>query len=91
MKRLADQHGRVAERQHGIAEGQQRVPARFRRRAEFDEILAAYRTWRARFCDETGELQPKYRQRKMVASFLRDETRPASAAIPVPKGPVEVW
>ena len=82
--------GWYARRFGPVVEFRRRV-ASFRRRAEFDEILAAYRTWRARFCDETGELQPKYRQRKMVASFLRDETRPASAAIPVPKGPVEVW
>ena len=32
-----------------------------RTRAEFHEILAAYRTWRARFCDAHGELLPAYR------------------------------
>jgi tRNA-dihydrouridine synthase B len=62
--------------------------------AEFEEILAEYRKWRAQFCDERGELTPRYQLSPMVASFLRPDTEPASArreAIPVPRGPVEVW
>jgi tRNA-dihydrouridine synthase len=53
-----------------------------RTRAEFDEILAAYRTWRARFCDARGELLPQYQPGR--ADHARD-------SIPMPKGPIEVW
>lgn len=61
-------------------------------RAEFHEILADYTRWREQFLDGNGELQPRYRPGPMVASFMQDQ--PAAAArqaIPVPKGPVEVW
>jgi tRNA-dihydrouridine synthase B len=63
-------------------------------RAEFEEILGHYLRWRAQFCDEQGELLPRFRLAPMVPSFLRPEPEPASArraAIPVPQGPVEVW
>ncbi len=64
-------------------------------RAEFEEIMARYEKWRAPFCDERGELRPKFRPGPLVASFMQEEsTGPAAArrdAIPVPKGPVEVW
>jgi tRNA-dihydrouridine synthase B len=63
-------------------------------RAHYGEILAGYQLWRAQFCDADGELLPRFQLTPMVASFLRDPTEPASArrdAIPVPKGPVEVW
>jgi nifR3 family TIM-barrel protein len=53
-----------------------------RTRAEFHDILAAYRTWRARFCDAQGELLPPYRPD--AADHARD-------SIPVPKGPISVW
>jgi nifR3 family TIM-barrel protein len=59
-------------------------------RAEFEEILESYLRWRAQFCDESGELLPRFRPAPMVPSFLS----PAVArrdAIPVPRGPVEVW
>ena len=46
------------------------------------------RVWRARFCDERGELLPRYRPPELVASSSR--TR-AQDSIPVPKGPIEVW
>jgi tRNA-dihydrouridine synthase B len=62
-------------------------------RAEFQEILADYLKWREQFLDEHGELKPQYRPAPLVPSFLQD-AEPASAlraAIPVPKGPVEVW
>jgi tRNA-dihydrouridine synthase B len=61
--------------------------------AEFERILGSYLEWRRQFCDEAGELLPRYQLAPMVASFLR-ESEPASArreSIPVPKGPVEVW
>lgn len=63
-------------------------------REEFEAILARYLEWRRQFCDADGELTPRYRLAPMVASFLRPEEEPESArreAIPVPKGPVEVW
>jgi nifR3 family TIM-barrel protein len=64
-----------------------------RTRAEFDEIVADYRQWRAQFCDEAGELTARYRPAALVASFMQDEGPPSTTrtAIPVPKGPVEVW
>ena len=59
-------------------------------RAEFEGLLAEYIEWREQFLDEDGELKPNYRPGPMAASFME----PASAqrsAIPVPRGPVEVW
>lgn len=70
-----------------------------RSRAEFDEVLTEYLRWRAQFCDGQGELLPRYQPAPMVPSFMSgdsepDPTEPASVrrtAIPVPRGPVEVW
>jgi nifR3 family TIM-barrel protein len=62
-------------------------------RADFEAAVAEYLAWRAPFCDDQGELLPKYRPGPMVASFMdageagvfgRDE-------IPVPRGPIETW
>jgi len=61
-----------------------------RTRAEFEEIVARYEAWRARFCDAHGELLPQYAPAPLVASFMAEST-PGRAAIPVPKGPIEVW
>jgi tRNA-dihydrouridine synthase B len=61
-------------------------------RADFEAALGEYLRWRAPFCDGQGELQPKFRPDPLVASFLREAgDAPARGAIPVPKGPVEVW
>jgi nifR3 family TIM-barrel protein len=61
-------------------------------RADFEAALGEYLRWRAPFCDGQGELQPKFRPDPLVASFLREGgDAPARGAIPVPKGPVEVW
>jgi nifR3 family TIM-barrel protein len=64
-------------------------------RADFEAALAEYAAWRAPFCDEHGELLPKYQPGPMVASFMREpDEAPGSLAresIPVPRGPVEVW
>jgi tRNA-dihydrouridine synthase B len=62
-------------------------------RADFEAAVAGYLAWRAQFCDEQGVLREKFAPAPLVASFMRD---PADAAferdaIPVPKGPVEVW
>ena len=65
-----------------------------RTRAQFEEIVAAYEKWRAPYCDERGELLPRFRPDPLVASFMRDPDDPAVLqrdAIPVPKGPVDTW
>jgi tRNA-dihydrouridine synthase B len=58
---------------------------------EFEEILEQYRVWRRQFLDETGQLKPNYRPPPMEASFMREPSVADRQAIPVPKGPVEVW
>ena len=60
-------------------------------RAQFHEILANYRRWRAQFLDEGGELLPRFRPPPMVASFMQDAIVPQAGRVHVPKGPVEVW
>jgi nifR3 family TIM-barrel protein len=63
-------------------------------RADFEAALTEYVAWRRQFCDEHGELLPKFAPAPMVASFMRsgaDEDSAERQAIPVPKGPVEVW
>src|SRR4051812_39341998 len=64
-----------------------------RSRADFDAAVAEYLTWRKPFCDDRGELLPRYAPGPLVPSFMRDPDDPAvfRDAIPVPKGPVEVW
>ena len=66
----------------------------FGTKAEFEALLANYEKWRAPFCDERGELLAKFRPAPMVATFMLDPDDPAvlrRSAIPVPKGPVDVW
>lgn len=62
-------------------------------RADFEKALADYLAWRRQFCDDAGELLPKFRPDPLVASFLRDPDDPVFQrdAIPVPKGPVDTW
>ncbi len=60
-------------------------------KAEFDELLENYLKWRAQFVDERGELKPQYQPPPMVASFMQEPGVAQRQAIPVPKGPVEVW
>ncbi|MGV3755851.1 MAG: tRNA dihydrouridine synthase DusB [Verrucomicrobiota bacterium] len=62
-------------------------------RAQYYEIIEEYRQWRMQFLDENGELKAQYQPPPMIASFMQ-ESEPGVAqrqAIPVPKGPVEVW
>lgn len=60
--------------------------------ADFDAAVTEYVAWRAQFCDERGELLPRFTPAPMVASFMRADADPAErTAIPVPKGPVDVW
>ena len=60
-------------------------------KAQFHEILENYLRWRQQFVDESGELKPQYRPAPMVASFMQEPGVAQRTAIPVPKGPVEVW
>ncbi len=60
-------------------------------KAQFHEILENYLRWRLQFVDGTGELKPQYRPAPMVASFMQEPGVVQRTAIPVPKGPVEVW
>jgi tRNA-dihydrouridine synthase B len=60
-------------------------------RAQFHELLAHYRLWRAQFLDETGQLKPRFRPAPLLASFMAAPGALPAAHIPVPKGPVEVW
>jgi tRNA-dihydrouridine synthase B len=64
-----------------------------RSRADFEAALTGYLAWRRQFCDDQGELRPKFQPDPLVASFLRDPDDPVFArdSIPVPKGPVETW
>jgi nifR3 family TIM-barrel protein len=65
-----------------------------RSRADFEAAIAEYLVWRAQFCDARGELLGKYAPTPLVPSFMRepgDAEVFAREAIPVPKGPVDVW
>ena len=82
-----------AKRLGPVAEFRRRL-AGFRTRADFSAALAAYRVWRARFCDDHGELLPRYRQAEPAPAFQPGNPARAGAggpdAIPVPKGPIAV-
>ena len=60
-------------------------------RVEFHELVARYREWRRQFLDEAGGLKPGYRPPPLVASFMQEPAVAARQAIPVPRGPVEIW
>jgi hypothetical protein len=60
-------------------------------RAEFHAVLESYRNWREQFLGPDGELLPRFQPAPMVASFMRDPASATRGAIPVPKGPVDVW
>lgn len=61
-------------------------------RDDFEDVLADYLQWRGRFLDENGQLQARYQPPPLIASFMRDEEDFGSpTAIPVPKGPIDVW
>ncbi len=65
-----------------------------RSRADFAAAIDEYVEWRKQFCDEAGELQDRFAPERMVASFMRDPNEPEALsrnAIPVPKGPIDVW
>ena len=63
-------------------------------RADFESAIDEYVAWRRQFCDESGELLPKFAPAPLVPSFLRaadDSEESGREAIPVPRGPVELW
>jgi tRNA-dihydrouridine synthase B len=59
-------------------------------RVEFEDLLADYIRWREQFLDENGNLKPNYQPGRMISSFM-EPAATQREAIPVPKGPVEVW
>ena len=60
-------------------------------RAEFESVLDEFLRWRLRFLDDQGRLLAKFRPTPLVASFMQEPEVAQRNAIPVPKGPVEVW
>jgi tRNA-dihydrouridine synthase len=60
-------------------------------KAEFHEVLQWYIQWRQQFLDENGELKPRFQPAPMVATLMQEPKSTQREAIPVPKGPVEVW
>jgi tRNA-dihydrouridine synthase B len=60
-------------------------------KAQFHEIVGNYLRWREQFVGPDGELLAKYQPAPMVASFMQEPGVAQRTAIPVPKGPVEVW
>ena len=62
-------------------------------REDFKKVLAEYLEWREKFTDTNGNLLPQYQLPPMVASFMQEPETAVEKrkAIPVPKGPVEVW
>jgi nifR3 family TIM-barrel protein len=60
-------------------------------RDDFLSVLENYLRWRERFLDENGQLLRRFQPPPMTASFMSDEESGPPAAIPVPKGPVEIW
>jgi tRNA-dihydrouridine synthase B len=62
------------------AEFKRRI-VRLSTRSEFEEVVAAYRQWRAQFLDENHRLRPQYEPRSLEAV----------STIATPKGPNELW
>jgi nifR3 family TIM-barrel protein len=62
-------------------------------RADFEAVVAEYLKWRSGFCDDRGVLLEKYAPAPLTPSFMSGEEPDPNerSAIPVPKGPVEVW
>jgi nifR3 family TIM-barrel protein len=76
-------------RRFGPAAEFKRRVVRLESRAEFDEILAAYRAWRAPFLDSTGALLPRFQPLPMPTTLGAESA--AGERIAVPRGPVERW
>jgi tRNA-dihydrouridine synthase B len=60
-------------------------------KAEYDEILGSYVKLRGQFLDNEGELLPRYRNAPLAITLENPSSATTRTAIPVPRGPVEVW
>jgi nifR3 family TIM-barrel protein len=60
-------------------------------RADFYETLDHYLKWREQFLDGNGNLKPNYQPPPLVSSFMQEPGATTRMAIPVPKGPVDLW
>ena len=60
-------------------------------KAEFDALLEEFLRWREQFLDDSGELSERYQPAAMKPDFADEPEVFRREAIPVPKGPVEVW
>ena len=69
----------------GPAKEFHKLVVRLNTRAEFDEILVAYRQWRAQFLDADGDLLPHYEPHPL--GLAAEPTH----AVKVPAGPNELW
>jgi tRNA-dihydrouridine synthase B len=62
-----------------------KLVVRLSTRADFDEILVAYRQWRTQFLDADGDLLPPYKPHPL--GLAAEPTQ----AVKVPAGPNELW
>ena len=63
---------------------------RIANREDFDRALADYVEWRQQFLDAEGRLRHPYAPPPLPGAYSEAEEA-ATAALPVPKGPVELW
>ncbi len=79
-------------RRFGPASEFNKKVVRISTREDFAAVLENYMRWRERFLDNDGQLKSQFQPAPMVASFLQpEEAGAAPSAIPVPKGPIDVW
>jgi tRNA-dihydrouridine synthase len=79
-------------RRFGPANEFNRRVVRLSSKGEYEQIIASYVTWRGQFLDADGELLPRFRAGSPSPSFMDPPAASTTrSAIPVPKGPVEVW
>lgn len=77
-------------RQFGPSKPFKQAIVKIASRADFDACLDSYLIWRRQFCDDRGELLPRYAPQPLTSAFASDAGGDF-AAIPVPKGPVDRW
>lgn len=81
FRKVAIQYSRAI----GPAKEFHRRAVKLNTRAEFDDILAAFRAWRAQFLDADGRLLPHYRPHPLGLAAA------PAVAVKVPTGPNELW